>query len=1198
MKAKPATQPRKLGRALIFCAMAALADGPARAANTDISNIPLANASATSALPNIYFLLDDSGSMDWNTLPGATDQNQWVGKGGYWLSSHCNGLAYDPTQTYSAPPALSSTALKRTTVTAACDDGYDTGASCRTNLSNNYYYIYKGTSASTQPDLGFTYVNGKVDTRTTFYRECNSSNDPSHFTSVTVSTLTAAEQQNYANWYSYFRTRINMAKSSIGTAFKDVRGTPLSYAVDPTDADHFHARVGFRAINDRQPRLSLADFNSGQKTAFYDRLYTIKPNGGTPLRPALQDAGEMYRTQGWNAPIQYACQKNFAIVTTDGYWNGNGPNLNPSNQDSSQPRPMYDGASGQGTRTDVWQRYAYSTSSSGCAAPQTKLVTQEQRQTITTKLRNGIPQSRSDSGWSDYGSATSGNCSDSTSVPAPNPSDEMWLSTSDTPSTLSGGSSNSLSDVAMYYYKTDLRPDLANKVPPIKSTGNPDIDDVATWQHMTTYAIGLGVNGTLSFDPNYKNTSDASSDFYKILCPAGTGCSDWPNPSGDDPQAVDDLWHAAVDGRGTYFSAKNPKALAASLKQALSEMNAATGSGSTGSTSNLNPLPGTDFQYEPLYQTGDWTGDLLAKAIMSSGQPSATATWSAAAMLKNSFRATGDASKRVVYTSKPGGRTLMDFKPASFTTASEKAWFDNSQLVQYSEEWNTAQKNAGTLDNLINYLRGDTDYERRASAKQQLYRVRNGAIGDIIGSQPVFVGKPSFNFEDSGYAKFKSDKASRAATIYVGANDGMLHAINAADGSERWAYVPPMALPNLWRLADRDYGGNHRYYVDGQIAVLDASINGAWATVLVGGMGAGGRGYYVLDVTDPATPRLLWTFSADDNANVGYSFGTPLLAKVGGTWAAILASGHNNVPEAGGTKFASADGHGYVFVRRLSDGSNLAAISAGASVGSASTPSGLASLNVHYKSSTDPTALAVYGGDLTGSMYRFDLGAATASTLIALDRTQPITSAPEIASIGGKPVVYFGTGRYLGKSDMVTSDTQAIYAVKDDVDASGGRHTATVSELVRQSLSTAGVVTATAVDWGGKYGWYVELPNSGERVTIAPQLQLGVVAFTTMIPPATAADPCKEGGGTGWLYQFSYINGGSVNGNTTIGTKLGYLPVGMALMGTGNLGGNQPPGKIEVRLADGSDAVVDIMKSNGSATTGKPTRVLWRELLK
>jgi type IV pilus assembly protein PilY1 len=1186
------------------------------AGKTDIATIPLVNASATTALPNIWFILDDSGSMAWRTIPGATSEFQFIPRAtDFWASSHCNGLAYNPDFTYSKPPSQGSTTYNDASFTAACASGY--GSCSTTDLTGSVYFTYSGS----QPDLGFVYnAAGDTATANTFYNECNTASakitvgggtrscsvtsvkvgtiellsastvastsqstvasriaanvsavgytamiDPGNnkqvliysnsasdatktptvsfscsgggsdmssvqtafpsaavgpglgkFTAVKLTaSATAAQKANYANWYSYYRTRISMAKSSIGAAFQDIRGTPKSFVDDPADGDYFHARVGYTSLHDNSAlgNLALGPFEnvsstSHQKKDFFDKLYGATASGGTPLRTALKAAGEMYMSTTSPKPIQYYCQRNNTILTTDGYWNDSAPSGIGNQDGGSTERPQYEGP------------------------------------TVSTA---------------------------------------------------------SLADVAMYYYKTDLRPDLTGQLPEPAADANTKIDDVARHQHMTTFTVGMGVDGTLKYDSAYKTTADASTDFYKILNGTGSPVGNWPVPVADKPTAVDDLWHAAVNGRGTYFSAKNPQALAANLKQALSEMNIATGLGSANATGSLNPSPGADYGYTASYKTSDWTGDLIANAITSTGELSATVAWSAATELKKKIAPDGKTDTRIIFTGKTAGTlgTGNYFLPANIS-ASDQAYFNNNQLNQYVDEWSATQKVAGTWEHLVNYLRGQSEYEIKSSATAQLYRYRKGAVlGDIVHSQPIYVGKPSFSFDaiDPTYATFKGASANSSAnrgTVYVGANDGMLHAFNASDGSERWAFVPPMVYPNLWRLADRDYRVNHRYYVDGPIAVTDAKLDGDWKTVLVSGMGAGGRGYFAMDITTPNTPKLLWTFSADDNPNVGYSFGTPLIVKLGDTWVAVLASGYNNVPE--GTKYATADGKGYVFVRDLKDGTEVKTIPTGA--GTVTTPSGLATLNAEVKSSADYTARKAYGGDLTGTMYRFNLTSGTATKLIELGSGQPITSAPEIARPNGPsspPLVYFGTGRYLGKSDLENTDPQYFYAVKDDGSTNVG-----TSQLIQHTLNTSGSLTDGTGT--GTFGWYVNLPSSGERVHIHPQIQLGAVLFLTTIPSSTSADPCEPGGGTGWLYQLSYKNGKSIDNDPIVGIKFNSPPVGLVLVGTKNLGGYTDPstadGRFQVNTGSGSTQVGDIKKPPMAGSAGKATRVQWRELLK
>ena len=141
--------------------------------------------------------------------------------------------------------------------------------------------------------------------------------------------------------------------------------------------------------------------------------------------------------------------------------------------------------------------------------------------------------------------------------------------------------------------------------------------------------------------------------------------------------------------------------------------------------------------------------------------------------------------------------------------------------------------------------------------------------------------------------------------MYVGANDGQLHAFDAATGQENWAYIPSAVLPNLYALADKNYSSQHQYFVDGspvvgrhlpERAVVTCSA-GQWKTILVGGLNRGGKGYYALDVTDPASPALLWEFT---DANLGYSFGNPVITKLkDGTWVVLLSSGYNNADGLG-----------------------------------------------------------------------------------------------------------------------------------------------------------------------------------------------------------------------------------------------------------------------------------------------------------
>jgi type IV pilus assembly protein PilY1 len=1269
------------------------------AATTDLANIPLVNATAAVVLPNVYFILDDSGSMARDYLPDD------AGTTNFWKSPHCNGLAYNPATTYSPAVNFDGTYKANSTFTLAWDDGYSTGSGS-TNLTGAIYYTYTGTEL----DMDFKYlagIPGVFDPTTVFYRECNSVPGPpwsaviklagntsgsgtvvnsitvgggpnimsgpsasstardtvgasvrdkinagtagytatyvngtdeltittnsssvgdlvpvvtkaSASTNITFaptafpSTIgipkftqgaptTAIQKTNYANWYSYYRTRNLMAKTSIGLAFKDIRGWPLDISMVPTDANYFHGRVGYSSISDSSTTTSstflpIAEFNTAintagaspshpdnqQKKKFYDNLYAAGGSSTTPLRGALSKAGRYfagkYNSASSPDPIQYSCQKNFTILITDGYWN---------------------------TGSDT-----------------------------ATYKQNAVDNS------------LIGNVDGAADVTFPS-KDTL-------------GSSGSLADVAYYYYHNDLRPCVGdvlvptitttwpsskckNNVLPAVSDKDSPTEDVADWQHMVTYTVGLGLNGRLRYDPNYKSETATSliTDYYQIT----KGTKSWPNPSTADTstsviERVDDLWHAAVNGRGQYFSAKNPTALQASLESALSSMAQKVGAGAAAGTSSLNPTAGNNTTFVATYTTVAWSGDVNAYSVdLNTGIPDLNNTkWSASALLAARIQAGGggESPERKIYTGANPTTGLKDFKWGNLT-ATEQGFLDNTKLSQYAG-WTATQKTAGTGQNMLNYLRGWYQYEEETDAVQLLYRNRkNGPrynLGDIAHAQPIYVQVPPYSFADDGYMAFKTAKADRPGALYVSSNDGMVHAFRALNpggsvaglGEETWAYIPPMVMPNLWRLADTQYPDNHIYFVDGPVAAVDVDFGASgspdWRTVLLASMGKGGRGYFALDITNPDTPKVLWSFTADpafsskpsdgnySDQNIGYTYGTPLAAKLtDGTWVAVMTSGYNNVPETvplytGAPLFGGADGIGRVFVIDMKTGKKIRTISTG--VGSVATPSGLGKINtITDNFGGDNTSALAYGGDLYGNMYRFNLNTGTATKLFVGSAAQPITVAPEIgvANNGtttgggmvatGQKMIYFGTGRYLGQSDLSDHTVQSVYAIKDN--DSGNTITGT-STLIQQTQASAGAaITGGGVDLIAKNGWFFNLKGVGERVALDPQLHLGVLVVLTTIPVDTS-DPntsaCSPGG-SGMVYQLDYGRGTSFSV-----TSLSEPPVGVSPQ---QIQANAATGQAELKklsiLGGGGTLVTTTLMDNPTlGGSSGAARVLWREL--
>jgi len=872
----------------------------------------------------------------------------------------------------------------------------------------------------------------------------------------------AEELQNFANWYSYYRTRMLLMKTAAGRAFSILD-------------DRY--RVGFVTINisDSTRYLKIDKFTPTHKNAWYAKFYAMNPGGSTPLREALSRVGRHYAgvTNGINSfmtddPVQYSCQRNYALLTTDGYWNSNqGVTL---------------GGTAIGNQDNV--NSGYSTRAAG---------------------------------------AFDGNLGGTAGS--------------------SAGSANTLADVAMYYYKTDLRPTMTDNVP--TST-----KDTAPHQHMVTFTLGLGLDGLMTYRPDYETAS--TGDFAKIKAGNPSGCSwttgtcNWPQVREDDPSALDDLWHAAVNGRGTYFSAKDPNSLQSGLTAALSSIQIETGAAASSATSTPNITPTDNFIYSSTYRTVKWDGEVVAERIDSgTGDLIPGVVWSAQAQLDARVAPASDT--RTIHTFDAlSSSKLKPFLYASLTAA-EKAFFDGKCVAA---EWpqcgpmsaaELAQANNGA--NLVNWLRGQTGNEGT------LYRDREHVLGDMANSKPAFVGKPNLQYGDAvipDYGSFKTANASRQGVLYIGANDGMLHAFNADTGQEMWAYVPRIVMPQLHKLAAVNYDLKHRFFVDGSPVSMDVFINGAWATILVAGLQAGGRGYYALDVTDPDNPKGLWEFCQDgsicagsDNS-IGFTFGQPVITKrpTDGKWVVIVTSGYNNV--------TPGDGMGYLFVLDAATGAVLDKVPTG--VGDTTTPSGFAKVSAFATNfAVNNTATFVYGGDLHGNMWRFDMATAPPTVqriarffdASSPPRPQSVTTRPEITRFdAGFNVIYVGTGRLLGGTDLQDPATlsppenfayqQTVYAFAD-TDTDLGNLRAPAANLVQQTLSVIDATTRTVsnnpVDWATRNGWYVDLnptdDSPGERVNIDMLLVRGALLVATNEPNS---DACSAGGNS-FLYQFGYKDG-------------------------------------------------------------------------
>ena len=1337
---------------------------PALAASVALATAPLSTTSTVTIRPNLLLVLDNSGSMDWDHMPDdSSDGGSAVtfSYGFYGLRSYqCNMVYYDPAYTYSPPVHADGTSYSNASFTGAWTDGYNTGAGT-VNLSTSfkasqslngdtggqpaYYYKYSGAQTTA---LQKNYNS----TTNTFYSECHDSTGANYtaapatgvggvFTKVAVTSTSGPgstdERTNFANWYSYYRSRLLMMKTATGRAFNNID-------------DKY--RVGLMKISSSStPTVYVDTFwdnsdttlgpVSTQRTTWYNALYNTSTSGSTPLRTALSDAGRYFAHKLSGAdPMQYSCQQNFALMSTDGYWNaGNGYQLDGStpvgNQDGTAGRPMYDGAQSGTTVTTTYTRNSYSTSSSGLGndaiCPKVsgvrgkRLISQPQIQSCSVTAGVSTCTAWSSNGSqvyvSPYTSSTS-TCAQNLSTPNPSTSNPVVSGTPVTTAGSVGGSSDSLSDVAMYYYQTDLRTPTLNNctgapVPPA-ATGNtlcstpanpsdPDpynnvytsSTDNNVQQHMNTFTLGLGASGWMTYSSSYLN--DTSGDYVAVklgstansaasppICSwqaDGTVCN-WslPGMSGSNGLIanVDDLWHAAVDGRGAYFSATNPATLSAGLSNALTSINAKRGSSAAAATSTLNPVAGNNFSYVASYTTNKWTGNLESRGInVDTGVISQNATWCVENVAAQSCAAPGTvvaettgsttiyncvtpnsvicpggvmsgtdckvpvatsctgtmnalvsdtSDSRTIYTAPAGsltpltGQNLVPFD-SSYVTANPTNFA--AAHINTLSQWVTltaAQQTAAAGTNLINFLRGQHGHEFNRStvaAVDQLYRTRDAVLGDALESQPAYISNPVFSYPYPGYSAYVTAQANRAGTVYMGTNDGMMHAFAADTGVERWTYVPSMVIPNMWKLADISYATMHANFVNGSPITSDIYCPGncggvhdavpgasaSWRTILVAGLNGGGRGYYALDITDPVTPILLWEFTPATDSALGYSYGQPIITrKADGTWVVLVTSGYDNGTLSSNplvNNSPTGDGIGYLYVLDATAGTIISKISTG--VGSAATPSGLAKIAAWNDAPGGNQAGYVYGGDLLGNVWRFDINStataavgkgsvmqfATLFSNAAGTLPQPVTTTPVLGSTtSGARIIFVGTGKYLESADRSTTQTQTQYAIVDN------NATTTLvnprTSLIQQTLTTTGAtrtVSNNAVNLSTDRGWYVDFPVSGERVNIDSKLVQGTLLVPTIVPSGTDCSPA----GYGWLNYFSFLTGGAVD--TT--TNLASVKYDSAIVGINVIYVQNAP-LVEVVTSNNPTPTLDnSVPFVPTSPTFQGKRMMWRELL-
>ena len=1065
----------------------ALSSGYALANDGRLAQMPLFLLQAIE--PNIMFIIDDSGSMQWDIIPddnrSATDYlfplpaNTYSSDGiyddriqefhsstrdnhvGVYLrSAHKNPIFYDPTTEYQPwsrhdgslmadinPQAApwNPTRAVAGTFNLTIEQSYNRWrrhSYGNNSVSRNYwpitFYVYNGTGNDENASNYTMYqIRGNQGRR-----QAPGSNSHTVVTQFvwtgsdgeTITRTVAQERQNFANWFSYYRSRALTAKGGIGKAFSE-QGEQL--------------RVGFGSINtfshqvDGEQTSTVIDgvrpFRGAAREAFFERLYGHDiPKLGTPLRNALRGAGEYFsRTDSrgpWGgtpgsgtepASEHIECRQSYSILMTDGYRSGSTPE-------------------GIGNSDNV--------AGAEITAPDG----------TTYQYQPGPP--------------------------------------------FSDNVSDTLADVAMHYWKRDLREDLDNRVP--TTPFNP-----AFWQHMVTFGVGLGVQGTVNPDEAFEAVA--------------TGAEiNWASVATDEGK-IDDLLHAAVNSRGGFFSATEPDLFAAEMSAMLRSLVSRATASAASLAANSTRLESGSVVYQARFNSGDWSGDLTAYRIRTSDGALGDIVWSASEQLDAQALAS-----RQIFTWRPDNGTGVAFNYNDLSPAQRNL---------------LAPGNPGLAQQRLMYLRGDRSNELLNGGS---FRDRSTRLGDIINSAPAFSGGESFGYqsltsqEGTSYLTYVNAKKQREPVVYVGANDGMLHAFNAETGAPLFSYMPSLVMDKVYELTQPDY--EHKYFVDGTPNVADAYLGGSWRTVLVSALGAGGKGVFALDVTNPGSfgaNDVLWEFNDDTLLGEGVTEVSVVRMRTGGDpddqrWVAIFGSG-----------LYSADNKASIIVLDLATGEHVAGSPLTVGPGTAANPNGIAAVLV-ADTTGDRSADSIYAGDLHGNMWKLNQTALTSGNpaqrgnwkfaygnnttpMFTAERDnnrQPITVKPAAARTNqGDLMLFFGTGKYLEESDALvdsTSPRQSFYGLVDDGSV------VTQAQLLQQEILAETTVNGQEFRVTSNHernpshkGWYMDLivnnQRTGEMVVASPIVRAGRVIFTTLIP---SGNPCDRGGDS-WLMALEVADG-------------------------------------------------------------------------
>lgn len=946
------------------------------------------------------------------------------------------------------------------------------------------YFKFEGTPAEYGDAAKYLFVEIDVDAPARMYP---TPKDPKSQIQIQrldcanrYSCTFAEEAQNFANWYTYYRTRLFAA---IGVTSQVLAEIDDKIRLGYGRLNYFaNGPIAWPGVPYTQPPSILPSIDgqpnpghlirgvrpftvgSTDRQEVFTWLFGLNSIGGTPNREAIDATGKYFmradaRGPWANAPgtgdpagtLQLACRRNFAILATDGGW--------------------------------------------------TDSINQPRIKDIYPGVPDGSPAQ------SDFvvGPLIAGTGSQNGKNYQYKPADEPVFGVGSVSSR-----KETLTDVTLYYWSRDLRPDLENSARPIPwVTGSgsvypKDFQNAATWQNLTTHIVGYGLNTIIKLD-------DA-----KAAVRNGTAVA-WPDLAVSDAydgRKVDDTMRAALASRGDFFSAQSPVELATSLRTVFNGIGSSKGSSTSIAVSTSVITDANDSIFEAGYNTTGWAGTLRAVSALGQLEGNPVTQWESSIPAFNSRKLFTTTA-----TNSPIEMRWINLKPAQQADLGSEKTFE--------------------------YLIGDRTLESPAGP----FRARAAILGSVVNASPLHSKATNFGYQfitgaaGAAYPQWLETKRNtRTPAVFVGSNDGIFHAFNAKTGVELFGFTPRAVIGSMAYLADPAYV--HRYLVDGTITEGDAYINGSWKTLVMGTGGAGPKSLFVLDVSNPntfSTANVLFEITGKDEPDLGHVLGGGLIAPTkSGKWVVIVGNGYE-----------SENHEAAILIFDARNGTLISKLKTGVGKSPKGLRNGMGPVTPIYDNQRNVVGL--YAGDKLGNLWKVDMTSASPSDwnfaedvngkqiaaakrplFVAKDKLgnpQPIsTAARVIAHPEGGLYVTFGTGKVYENGDNADTQIQTLYAIRDKPKAGpyakSDMHEATFSLQANGYKKINGLTGPGGVDWSTDKGWYVDFTNGnvgGERVIASPRLLGGMLSLSTF-NPEEGTTTC-ESGGSSFQYQFDLATG-------------------------------------------------------------------------